>query len=73
VGGADEIWFNPGDANFYLAIFSPPTLGVVNADTDHLVQVLSGKGSHSVAAYAGNNHIFDPGAGTGIHVFVSGH
>ena len=36
--------------------------------------VLSGKGGHSVAAYAGNNHIFDPDrAGTGIDVFVSSH
>ncbi|HLZ70220.1 MAG TPA: hypothetical protein VKV26_09980 [Dehalococcoidia bacterium] len=72
VGGADEIWFNPGDDNFYLAIFAGARLGVVNADNDKLVQILSGRGSHSVAAYAGNNHIFDPGFGTGIAVFVSG-
>jgi len=72
VGGADEVWYNPGDHNFYLAIFLGPKLGVVNADNDHLVQVLRGPGSHSVAAYAGNNHIFDPGAGSGIAVYVSG-
>jgi hypothetical protein len=71
VGGADEIWFNPGDNNFYLAIFAGFKLGVVNATNDHVVQVLSGHGSHSVAAYAGNNHVFDPEFGTGIAVFQS--
>jgi len=73
VGGADEIWFNPGDDNFYVGIGGPPAkLGVVNANDDHVVTVLSGKGGHSVAAYAGNNHIFDPDRnGTGIDVFVS--
>jgi hypothetical protein len=72
VGGADEIWYNPGDNNFYLAIFVGFKLGVVNANNDHVVQVLTGHGTHSVAAYAGNNHIFDPEFGTGIAVFVSG-
>ncbi len=74
VGGADQIWFNPGDDNFYLGIGGPPAkLGVVNANDDHVVTVISGKGGHSVAAYAGNNHIFDPDRnGTGIDVFVSG-
>jgi hypothetical protein len=73
VGGADEIWFNPGDDNFYLAIGGPPAmLGVVNANDDHVVAVLTGKGGHSVAAYAANNHIFDPDrSGSGIDVFVS--
>jgi hypothetical protein len=74
VAGADEIWFNPGDDNFYLGISGPPAkLGVVNANDDHVVAVLTGKGGHSVAAYAGNNHIFDPDRnGTGIDVFISG-
>ena len=75
VGGADEIWFNPGDDNFYLGIGGPPAkLGVVDANDDHVVAVLAGKGGgHSVAAYAGNNRIFDPDSGgNGISVFVSG-
>ena len=73
VGGADEIWFNPGDDNFYLGIGGPPAkLGVVDANDDHVVTVLSGKGGHSVAAYTGSNHVFDPDRdGSGIDVFVS--
>ena len=73
VGGADEIWFNPGDNNFYLGISGPPAqLGVVDADNDHVVAVLTGKGGHSVAAYAANNHIFDPDrSGSGIDIFAS--
>ena len=55
VGGADEVWFNPGDNNFYLAISGIPALGVVDADNDHVVAAPTGKGGHSVAAYAGNN------------------
>ena len=71
VGGADEIWFNPGDDNFYLGIGSGK-LGVVDANNDRVVTVVSGKGGHSVAAFAGNNHIFDPDRnGTGIDVFSS--
>jgi len=79
VGGADEIWFNPGDNNFYLGIGGPPAaLGVVNADDEHMVTVLKGTGGtgiggHSVAAYSVNNHIFDPDRkGIGVDVFVSG-
>jgi hypothetical protein len=73
VGHADEIWFNPGDSNFYLGIGGPPAkLGVVDANNDHVVAVLPGKGGHSVAAYSANNHVFDPDrTGTGINVFVS--
>jgi len=72
VGGADEIWFNPGDGNFYFAISGGPSLGVVNGDNDHVVTVLSGHGGHSVAAYAGNNHIFQPESnGSGIAVYAS--
>jgi hypothetical protein len=77
VGGADEIWFNPGDDNYYLGISGPPArVGVVN-NGDHVVAVLAGPnggsvGGHSVAAYAVNNHIFAPDrTGTrGVDVFV---
>jgi len=72
VGGADEVWFNPGDHNFYLGISSGPKLGVVDANDDHVVTVLTGHGGHSVAAYAGNNQIFEPEkSGSGIAVFQS--
>lgn len=71
VGGADEIWFNPGDTNFYLGIRTSK-LGVVNAADDYVVSIISGHGGHLVAANAGNNHTFDPNRnGTGIDVFVS--
>jgi hypothetical protein len=87
VGGADEIWFNPGDNNFYLGIggtagvLDSNKLGVVDADNDHVVTVISGKGGHSVAAYAANNRIFEPdlhrtadpavSVANGVAVFVS--
>jgi hypothetical protein len=71
VGGADEVWFNPGDGNFYLGISGPPAkLGVVDGNNHKVIAVLTGKGGHSVAAYAGNNRVFDPDRnGTGIFVF----
>ena len=72
VGGADEVWYNPGDDNFYLGISAGATLGVVDGNDDHLVAVLTGHGGHSVAAYAGNNQILDPEkTATGIAVFSS--
>jgi hypothetical protein len=72
VGGADEVWFNPGDHNFYFGISAGPKLGVVDGNNDHVVAVLSGHGGLSVAAYAGNNQILDPEkTATGIAVFTS--
>jgi hypothetical protein len=72
VGGADEIWFNPGDGNFYFAISGGPSLGIVDGNDDHFVGVVTGHGGHSVAAYAGNNHIFQPeSSGSGIAEYVS--
>jgi hypothetical protein len=80
VGGADEVWFNPGDHNFYFGISGTattgPKLGVVDGNDDHVVAVLTGHGGHSVAAYAGNNQIFAPekavsGISSGIAVFSS--
>jgi hypothetical protein len=72
VGGADEVWFNPGDHNFYFGISAGPKLGVVDGNNDHVVAVLSGHGGHSVAAYAGNNQVLAPEkTATGIAVFTS--
>jgi len=72
VGGADEVWFNPGDHNFYFGISAGPKLGVVDGNNDHVVAVLTGHGGHSVAAYAGNNQILDPErTATGVAVFSS--
>ena len=61
--GADEVWYNSGDNNYYApsGFGGNPTLSVVDADTGKLVGTLpAGPGSHSVAAFRGNNHIFVP-------------
>ena len=73
VGGADEIWFNPGDHNVYYARSGAQSLGVVNADNDQFVINLpTAAGSHSVAASASNNHIFVPvNDNSGILVYAS--
>jgi DNA-binding beta-propeller fold protein YncE len=61
--GADEVWYNPGDNHFYAASgnSAPPTLSVIDADTGTLISNLpAGPGSHSVAAFSRNNHVFVP-------------
>jgi WD40 repeat protein len=73
VGGNDEVSFNPGDRNYYVAARNNktngqpnPVLGVIDADTNTLIGTvptvnIPGDGSaHSVAANRGNNHIFVP-------------
>ncbi|GGF06805.1 hypothetical protein GCM10011611_10370 [Aliidongia dinghuensis] len=63
-GGADEVWFNPGDRNFYVAANGNPTggvLGIVSTTSNSVVgTVPTSKGSHSVAADPVNNHVFVP-------------
>lgn len=61
--GADEVWYNPGDNNYYApaGFGGNPTLSVIDAATNKLLNNLpAGPGSHSVAAYRENNHIFVP-------------
>ena len=71
VGGADEIWFNRGDGHVYFAETGAGQLGVAEAEDGRFVANLpTGVGSHSVAAYAENNHIFVPVNGGGIDVFA---
>ena len=64
VGGADEVWFNPGDKHFYLAARrnpGGPVLGVIDAETNTWLQnVPTGTNAHSVAAARKNNHICVP-------------
>lgn len=85
VGGSDEVWFNSGDGRYYTASranpgavpngANPPTdpvLGVIDADSKTLVQVVPtfnnpNPGSppprgtaHSVAVNSHNNHVFVP-------------
>jgi hypothetical protein len=72
VGGADEIWFNPGDENVYLARTGAGQLGVANAEHRRFVANLTtAVGAHSVAAYEENNHVFVPVPSGGIKVFAS--
>jgi DNA-binding beta-propeller fold protein YncE len=61
--GADEVWYNPGDNHFYAASGNNPmpTLSVIDADSGKLLYSLpAGPGSHSVAAFSRNNHVFVP-------------
>ncbi len=77
VGGADEVWFNPGDHQFYLGISGSGTTGdlgvVTRGPGNHFTgTLLTGHGGHSVAAYAGNNHVFEPEKnGSGIALWTS--
>ena len=74
IGGADEIWFDPGSNAWYV---SAPggKLGVVSNSPGNPIQVVIQPGccGHSVAAFTGSNNqsfVFDPNsAGTGISVF----
>src|SRR5882672_9976471 len=61
--GADEVWYNAGDNHFYAPSGQnpTPTLSVIDAESGKLLYNLpAGPGSHSVAAYSGNNHVFVP-------------
>ena len=69
VGGSDEVWFNPGDNNYYTAssnftstgtVGGPnlPVLGIIEAGgrregPEWIQNVVTGAGSHSVAAVFG--------------------
>ena len=64
VGGSDEVWFNQGDGNYYVAArndVSGPVLGVIDAHTNTwLRNIPTAPNAHSVAADAANNHVFVP-------------
>lgn len=64
VGGSDQVWYNPGDYRYYLAargMTGGAVLGVIDAKTNRwIANVPTAKNAHSVAANAGNNHIFVP-------------
>jgi hypothetical protein len=81
VSGSDEVWFNPGDGRFYLAARANPggpVLGVIDAESQALVQVVptlnvaAVKGvhpagtAHSVAVNPHNNHVFVPLAANNV-------
>jgi DNA-binding beta-propeller fold protein YncE len=64
VGGSDEVWYNPGDRNYYLAARNDPrgpALGIIDADSNTWIQnVPTIAGAHSVAANRANGHIYVP-------------
>jgi len=62
----DEIWYNPGDNNYY---FGAVNLAVVNASTNQLLGYVTSGGGHSIAVDSNNNNIYVPVTGVGIKVF----
>jgi DNA-binding beta-propeller fold protein YncE len=64
IGHTDEVWFNPGDGNYYAAASnfpSGPIMGVIDSDTNTFVQALpTHAGSHSVAAEPDQNQVYVP-------------
>jgi hypothetical protein len=69
-GGADEIWFNPGDRNVYLGLTTatssrPNGIGILNVPSRTFLGVVNqgvpaNGGTHSVAAERKTNRIFLP-------------
>ena len=62
----DEIWYNPGDNNYY---FGNANLAVISAATNQLVGYVTSGGGHSIAVDSNNNNIYVPVTGVGIKVF----
>lgn len=64
VGASDEVWFNPGDDNYYLAARNNPggpVLGIIDAVNRTWRQnVATARNAHSVAASRHNNEVFVP-------------
>jgi DNA-binding beta-propeller fold protein YncE len=64
VGGSDQVWYNAGDRNYYLAARNNPrgpVLGIIDADSNKWIQnVSTNPGAHSVAANHANRHVYVP-------------
>ncbi len=61
VGSGDEVWYNPGDGQFYVTSTDSTgatVLGVIDAQTGTWRQNVPAAGARNVAALASNNHIF---------------
>jgi hypothetical protein len=61
-GGADEIWYNPGDNHYFFADTGTVKLGVIDAGPPPSADSLAGTapGSHSVAADSQRNQVYVP-------------
>ena len=67
VSGSDQVTYNPGDGNFYLAARTNPaenggpSLGIINAATSTFIaNVPTNASAHAVSADRRTNHIFVP-------------
>ncbi len=67
VSGSDQVAYNPGDGNFYLAARTNPAanggpaLGIVNAATSSFIaNVPTNASAHAVSADRRTNHVFVP-------------
>jgi len=69
ITGNDEVWYNPGDNNYFAAGETdvPTSLGIIHADPLKFDEnIPTAPGAHSVAADPISNRVFVPlGAGTG--------
>jgi len=60
-GGADELWFNPGDGHYFLADSTPLHLGVIDSKPPSVdLTTTTAVGSHSVAADSETNLVYVP-------------
>jgi hypothetical protein len=67
-GGADEVWYNPGDNQYFIAASNHPggpILGVADPDGEVDTSSPTQAGSHSVAADMLRNQVYVPGNAAG--------
>ena len=77
LGGADEVWFNPGDSHYYItgSSVTPPQLGIVDGTgagaVDQIITIakIGAVSPHSVAADPATGNVYWPNAG-GVNIFA---
>ncbi|MBV8845613.1 MAG: hypothetical protein JO307_22630 [Bryobacterales bacterium] len=72
---ADQLWYNPGDNNYYFGFIFNPSAGfngcaVVDANTNQLLTFIPAS-THTLAADPNYNRIFIPVTGSGIQVWAA--
>jgi DNA-binding beta-propeller fold protein YncE len=76
LGGADQVWFNPGDGHYFLAESSNAAghlLGVVDSNShqaDQTISVMSTASPHSVAVDPILNQVYVP-VSNGVNVYAT--
>ena len=66
LSSGDEIWFNPGDNRYY---FGNANVGVIDAETNEYLGLVTDAGGHTLAVDSNNNRIFVPVTNVGVKVF----